>query len=117
MHHFKPADNLQIHLICFAESHSRIKNDLITRNARRICQSDALSHIVQKFRDKLSVICIIPVVHQTARRAARCDNTSHLGIVFEPPDIIDQIRPCLQCFPRYRALVCINGDRCIEPRL
>ena len=114
MHHFQPADDLQVHLICLAESHPRIENDLIPRDARRVRQSDALSHIFQKFRDKRSIICVVPVVHQAARRFALCDNMRHPGIVFQPPDIVDQIRSRFQCFPRYRALVRVHGERRVK---
>ena len=115
MQDVNPVNDLQVHRIRLAKTDARIQDDPVPGDPRLTSQSHTFPHVRKELRQELAVIRLLPVVHQAARRAVLRDQPPHPGIVFQPPDIIDEIRPCIEGRPRYRALISIHGDRRIEP--
>ena len=56
-------------------------------------------------------------MHQTARDTVRCNQLRHLVVIFETPDVVDQIRARLERRLRDRTLVGVHRNRHVKARL
>ena len=104
----------QIVLIGLCKANARIQHDLIIRNPGFLRNRDRLPQVIQHIFHKIIVIHIVTIVHQAACHVVTRDHIRHLRIVFQSPDIVDQIRASLDRSLRYRALISIDRYRNVK---
>ena len=107
---FQTVDDLQIVLVGLAEPHAGIQNDLLIRNACRFRQMDRVCQICRHILHEILIVRLFAVVHQTAGPAALCNDFRHVSVVFQSPDIVDEIRS--RADPRlcHTAFVGVQGN-------
>ena len=86
-------DDLQVLLICFGKADAGIQDDLIIRNTGLLRQMYRLCQVRRNILQEGFILRIRSVVHQTAGQTALCDDPSHIRVILQPPDIIDQVCP------------------------
>ena len=113
-HDFEMVDDLQVHLVCFPESDSGIKNDLVICDICFFCDPDALPQIIDHILPKIIVHCFVSIVHQTAYRLIPGSVLCHLAVMLETPDIVNQICARLQCGKGDSSFISIDRNRNIK---
>ena len=114
METFHIMNGFQIHGAVFAKSHAGIQDDLIPGNPRFPGNPDTLCRFLQDVRVKILILRLIFIVHQAAGDPCPGDQARHLRIIFQSPDIIDQVGACLnRGFGHFR-LISIHGHRYIK---
>ena len=111
---FQMIHGFQIHFICFAETNARIKNDSFVFDSGSSGNIDTFLCFSKHIYEKVIVFCVGFVVHKTAGYIMFGDDTGHVRIIFEPPDIVDQIGTCLDSCICNTSFVSIYRDRYIK---
>ena len=114
MHAFQFVDDLQIIFISLAKSDTRIKNDILIGDACFFCNVNGLLHIFQEICNKISVIRLFTVMHQTAWGIFSGDHACEIRIVLQSPDIVDQICSCVKCCLCHSTFVSVDRNRHIK---
>ena len=105
---------LQVHFIGFSKSDSRIKDDLFVWNTGASCNIDTFLGLGQHIYQEIIVLCFFFVVHQAAGCVVFCNDRCHLRIIFQSPDIVDQISTSLKRNFRNGCFEGVYGNRNIK---
>ena len=102
------ADSCQIMFIVFSKAHARIQNDLAVLDARALGNGQGIPHILTQIAQKVMIFRLFAVMHQDTGHLILGNQVRHLPVIFQPPNIVDQVGARFQGRFHHRTFIAVD---------